>query len=424
MGGLAPGRKCRDMVRRIAPQEQFTIAHPGETQKPGETQRPGETHRIALLVGRFIPSLGGLESWTHDLAVELVARGHQVRVLTTETAVHPAGVRIDLVPASDRTMPQARNFATAAARFADHIVHDTGVGLGADVLQPQMGCRALNIARDTAQLPRWRRLRLAASPRHQRYRRAIARLERSQLATARCVIAVSRETAAVFRDRYGLPEDRIRIIPNGIDTQRFHPARTAHTRGATRDALGLTPETLVLLAAASNFRLKGVHHSIAALAKILPHCPNACLLVAGEGPVDEFAALAHAAGVGDRVRFLGRVTDMPALFGATEIFVHPTAHDACSLATLEAMASGLPVITTRRNGAADGMTQGREGFVLGAPDVAALADKLLALRDPARRTAMGAAARLLAERHDFAATVDQLISVYADLLPLPGNLAA
>jgi UDP-glucose:(heptosyl)LPS alpha-1,3-glucosyltransferase len=87
------------------------------------------------------------------------------------------------------------------------------------------------------------------------------------------------------------------------------------------------------------------------------------------------------------------------------------------------MASGLPVITTRRNGAADGMTQGREGFVLAAPDVAALADKLLALRDPARRTAMGAAARLLAEQHDFAATVDQLLMVYADLPRRPGNPA-
>ena len=152
-----------------------------------------------------------------------------------------------------------------------------------------------------------------------------------------------------------------------------------------------------------------------ALAMILPRAGEACLLVAGDGPVGEFGALARQAGVGDRVRFLGRVIDMPALFGAADVFVHPTAHDACSLATLEAMASGLPVITTQRNGAADGMTEGREGFVLEVPDAAALADRLLALRDPERRAAMGAAARLLAERHDFAATVDQLVEVYAGL---------
>jgi UDP-glucose:(heptosyl)LPS alpha-1,3-glucosyltransferase len=375
----------------------------------------GEPPRVALLVGRFIPTLGGLESWVHDLAVALVSRGFHVRVLTTEAAVHPAGVSIDLVPASGRPMEQARSFAAAARGLGDHILHDTGVGLGADVLQPQMGCRALNIARDDAQHSVRQRLRLALSPRHQRYVWAMARLERAQLVSARRVIAVSRETAAAFRDRYGLAEQHIRMIPNGIDTRRFHPEHTALTRAPTRDALGIAPETLVLLAAASNFRLKGVHHAIAALAMFQPHRNEACLLVAGDGPIAEFSALAHRAGVADRVRFLGRVADMPALFGAADVFVHPTAHDACSLATLEAMASALPVITTRRNGAADGMTDGREGFVLQTADAAALGDRLLVLRDPARRAAMGAAARLLAERHDFAATVDQLVNVYAEL---------
>ena len=390
----------------------------------------GETQRVALLVGRFIPALCGLESWAHDLAVALVARGHEVRVLTTEAAVHPPGVRIDLVPASGRPMEQARGFAAAIRCLGDHIVHDTGVGLGADVLQPQMGCRVLNIRRDAAQLSHWRRLRLATSPAHRRYAWTMARLERAQLAAAGCVVAVSRATAAAFSARYGVAEHRIRIIPNGIDTQRFHPVHAARTRTLTREALGLWPGTLVLLAAASNFRLKGVHHAIAALAMILPQAGEVCLLVAGDGPVGEFGALARQAGVGDRVRFLGRVTDMPALLGAADVFVHPTAHDACSLATLEAMASGLPVITTQRNGAADGITEGREGFVLEAPGAAALADRLLALRDPERRAAMGAAARLLAERHDFAATVDQLVKVYADLpgradLPRrPGGLAA
>jgi UDP-glucose:(heptosyl)LPS alpha-1,3-glucosyltransferase len=380
-----------------------------------------EKPRVALLVGRFIPTVGGLESWAHDLAVALAARGLHVRVLTTEATVHPAGVSIDLVPAAGKPIEQARNFAAATASLGDHILHDTGVGLGADVLQPQMGCRALNIARDDAQHSPWRRLRLAASPRHRRYVWAMTRLERVQLAAAQRVIAVSRETAAAFRDRYGVTEQRIRMIPNGIDTQRYHPACASRMREPTRARMGIAPGTLVLLAAASNFRLKGVHHAIAALAMILPQCKQACLLVAGEGLIGEFGALARQAGLGDRVRFLGHVTDMPALFGAADVFVHPTAHDACSLATLEAMASGLPVVTTRRNGAADGMTEGHEGFVLDAPNAAALADRLLALRDPARRAAMGANARRLAERHDFIATVDRLLDVYAELPRRPAN---
>jgi UDP-glucose:(heptosyl)LPS alpha-1,3-glucosyltransferase len=106
---------------------------------------------------------------------------------------------------------------------------------------------------------------------------------------------------------------------------------------------------------------------------------------------------------------------MPALFAAADVFVHLTAHDACSLATLEAMACGLPVITTRQNGAADGITNEQEGYVLDQPDTASLAARLLTLRDPARREAMGNAARRLAERHDFAASVDKLEELYATL---------
>jgi UDP-glucose:(heptosyl)LPS alpha-1,3-glucosyltransferase len=394
------------------PREQFTTVQ-GSVKPP-----------IALMVGRFIPAAGGLESWAHDLAVALVARGYPVRVLTTEADLnstgHPAGVGIDLVAASGRPIEQAHIFAAAARRLGDHIVHDTGIGLGADILQPQMGCRVLNIAREDAQHSLGRRLRLAVSPRHQRYVRVMARLERAQLAAARCVVAVSRESQAAFRDRYGVPEARIRVIPNGIDTTRFYPGRAAHTRARTREALGIGPRTLVLLAAAGNFRLKGVHHTIGALAAVRRKFDAMCLLVAGEGAIEEFRTLAQLAGVADRVRFLGRVDDMPALFGAADVFVHPTAHDACSLATLEAMASGLPVVTTRRNGAADGMTEGCEGFVLEAPDSEALANRLLRLRDPSVRAAMGVRARLLAERHDFAATVDRLEQVYAEL---PGRAA-
>lgn len=363
-------------------------------------------HRIALLAGRFVPTSGGLESWTHDLAVELAARGHTVRVLTTEASVSPPGVAITLVPASPRLIPQARLFASAAQALTDHIIHDTGAGLAADIFQPQMGCRILNLQRDDAGQSLPQRVSRFASPRHWRWKQAVRRLERTQLTTARCVIAVSRDTAAAFRDRYGVPDSRIRLIPNGIDTSRFHPDHCLPLRQPARRNLKIPPDTFVLLAAAGNFRLKGVHHAIAALAV----SPHALLLVAGQGDIAAFSALARHLGVADRVRFLGLRGDMPALFAAADVFIHLTAHDACSLATLEAMACGLPVITTRRNGAADGMTDGREGFVLDPQDTCTV--PLFLLRDPARRAAMGKAARLLAEQHDFMASVTQLEAIY------------
>jgi UDP-glucose:(heptosyl)LPS alpha-1,3-glucosyltransferase len=184
-----------------------------------------------------------------------------------------------------------------------------------------------------------------------------------------------------------------------------------------RRSLGIGGDVLVLLAAANNFRLKGVRFAIEAIAALRPR--PALLLVAGDGEIDEFKWLAQVAGVASQVRFLGRVADMPSLYGAADVFVHPTAHDACSLATLEAMASGLPVITTRYDGAADGVENGRDGLVLQRLSTRALVDALAGLADPDRRVVMGRHARRLAERHSFADTVDRLIAVYKMLHILP-----
>lgn len=372
------------------------------------------TPRVALMVQRFLPHLGGLERWADALARALVARGRPVRIVTTEADAAPAGVAIARVPAAAGLMAQARLFADAVAGSGD-IVHDTGIGLGADLFQPQMGSRLLNLDRDVAQWPWRRRLRLAVSPGYARLRRDIAALEAAQLATTRRIVAVSREIAEVFHRVHGVPRDRIVLVPNGVDTALFTPEAAAARRAEARAALGLAPGALALLMLAGNFRLKGVQHAIAALARCAAEAPEMMLLVAGAGPIAEFEAIAQRSGVADRVRFLGLRDDVPGLLGAADVFVHPTAHDACSLATIEAMAAGLPVVTTRRNGAADGMTDGREGFVLPGPDATALAGALLALRDPARRAEMGAAARILAERHDFARSVDRLCALHDEI---------
>lgn len=372
------------------------------------------TRRVALLVHRFLPRLGGLEGWSLALVGALVVRGRPVRIVTTEAADVPAGVPVTLVPAHRSLVDQAAMFAAAVQGSGD-IVHDTGVGPGGDLFQPQMGSRLLNLDRDVAQWPLRRRLRLAISPSYARHRRDIAMLEAAQLAAARRIVAVSHEIAAVWRRVHGVAPARIVEVPNGIDTARFTPEAAAALRGDARGALGIARDATMLLMLAGNFRLKGVHHAIAAVARCRADMPGAVLVVAGDGPIPEFEALARRAGVADRVRFLGRRDDVLALLGAADVFVHPTAHDACSLATLEAMATGLPVITTRRNGAADGMADGREGFVLPAPDARGVADALRRLRDPALRAGMGAAARHLALRQDFARSVDALCALHDEL---------
>jgi UDP-glucose:(heptosyl)LPS alpha-1,3-glucosyltransferase len=143
---------------------------------------------------------------------------------------------------------------------------------------------------------------------------------------------------------------------------------------------------------------------------------QARLVVAGNGAIAEYSAKARQLGVGHRVTFAGQVDSMPRLYAAADAFVHPTFHDACSLATLEALACGLPVITTRVNGAADGMQSAREGYVLEAPGNAeAVRAAMIALMAAEQRRACGVHARQLALANSFTANCAAIAAVYADI---------
>ena len=172
---------------------------------------------------------------------------------------------------------------------------------------------------------------------------------------------------------------------------------------------------MLFLAAAHNFQLKGLDTILHALAG-LGRDQQARLVVAGNGAIAEYRAKAEQLGVGHLVTFAGQVDSMPRLYAAADAFVHPTFHDACSLATLEALACGLPVITTRVNGAADGMQSGREGYVLDAPgDAEAVRAAMIALMAAEQRRACGLQARQLALANSFDANCAAIAAVYAEI---------
>jgi glycosyltransferase involved in cell wall biosynthesis len=166
------------------------------------------------------------------------------------------------------------------------------------------------------------------------------------------------------------------------------------------------------VAAAHHLRLKGMDTAIAALGRLVREGADVRLDIAGGAADAGWRALAARAGVVDRVGFLGAVEDMPGCYAAADAMLHPTRWDACSLVTLEAMASGLPVVTTHANGAAELLEDGVSGHVIPPDDPEALADRMRLLLDPGRRAAMGAAARAAALRLDLR---DNLAAVEAAL---------
>jgi UDP-glucose:(heptosyl)LPS alpha-1,3-glucosyltransferase len=194
---------------------------------------------------------------------------------------------------------------------------------------------------------------------------------------------------------YGVPPERIDVLHNPVDTARFRPGRWLGTRSETRRALGLPEETYVLLFAGSGFERKGLDTAIRAVAA---SGGQARLLVAGGGDQAPYRALARDLRIEGRVVFVGRRPDIERIYAASDAFLLPTRYDAFANATTEALAMGLPAITTGMNGASEVITEGREGFIVPIPDDVenfGLAVKRLAA--PALRAEMAEWARKRAE---------------------------
>jgi len=196
----------------------------------------------------------------------------------------------------------------------------------------------------------------------------------------------------------GAAADRIEVVPYGVDAARFRPAADARAR--TRAAAGLDAGAPILFTAGRLVRKKGFEYLIDAL-QALDGAVQ--LVIAGTGDLDaELRARAAAAGVADRVRFLGDVPQdtVASWFAAADVAVVPSVRDASGNVdglpntVLEALASGAAVVATPAGGIASAIEDGRTGVLVAERDPAALAAAIAALlADPARRAALGAAAR-------------------------------
>jgi UDP-glucose:(heptosyl)LPS alpha-1,3-glucosyltransferase len=377
--------------------------------------------RVALVLERFDPTVGGLEAWTWGFAHALHDRGHQVTIVASEFSDSATPFRLHRFTSDRSPRERAHCVATALRSLDVDIVHDAGCGWAADVLHPHAGSQVLSLDRNLASLPWRKRARHLLSPALRRWRADLQATERVQMANATRVVAVSESVRHDLMHRYDIQPHRLALVPNGIDTHRFVPAKRDAQRAEARRSLRIEDE-VVFLSVAVNFALKGVDVTLAALAHLVRAHSKVKLIVAGSGPIEEYRRRAARLGVASAVSFLGHVDDVPRLHAAADVYLHPTFHDACSLATLEALASGLPVITTRRNGAADAMSSDREGYVLDrAGDVAALAQAMRALLDPRRREDCGTAAAALGRDRSFERNCLGILAVYDEVLRAGGS---
>ena len=374
--------------------------------------------KIGLVIESLDPRRGGVEQWTYQFARHVVTAGHELHVIAQQFA--PAALALGIVAHRVEAGASRCAFAAAAERQARalrlDVVHDTGCGWHCDVFQPHGGSRTASFEQNLLLTPSWlRSLKRRAAAWLPRYAEFRELTERQYYTQDRIYLAISQMVADDLQRYHDVRAEQLRLVYNGVDLTRFSPAHREQHRTVVRALLGVDESEVLLLIVAHNFRLKGVPTLLRAAGRLQRAGQPVRVVVAGGKRTRAYEALAKRLGVGSAVTFLGAVDDPTPYYAAADVYVQPTFYDPCSLVVLEALASGLPVVTTRFNGAGELLTAGREGYVIHDPaDDAELAAALTPLMDTARRSAMGHAARQLAEAHSLERNCREVLAVYQE----------
>ena len=258
----------------------------------------------------------------------------------------------------------------------------------------------------------WQRIGLALNPYHWYTLAAEKRLFAS--ARLRAVICNSNMVKDELRRHFGLPESKLHVIYSGVDLAAFHPGLRSSWRERKRKQLGIADAATVFLFVGSGFMRKGLPQLLRAVSGVR----DAHLVVVGADKELRRTRIAvEQSRISARVHFAGAQDDVKPWYGMADCFVLPTLYDPFPNAALEAMACGLPLVTSLQCGAAELIESGVEGYVCRDPlDVVELARCLLLAAAPGHSARMGAAARRKVEGYGLEVMAQRLTQLYSNLL--------
>jgi UDP-glucose:(heptosyl)LPS alpha-1,3-glucosyltransferase len=330
--------------------------------------------RFATAIPDFSKRRGGAERYLVDLCTRMTSEDFEVHVYAEHweeagSEIHFHRIKTIPFPKSLRLL----SFARRATRAMEDGKYDVTLGVGntmkADVLQPHGGVhwawfwKSLR-AYDHPMVWVVKFLGRVLSPKQ--WVQGYIESESYKKNDFKRIIAISDMVKQDMVRWYGIPEDKISVVYNGVDTERFHP-RSKKYREEVRRQHGIGDE-FVILFVSNNFRMKGLGYLIKALAEIRKEERRPFkLLVLGRDRQGPYLRLAKKRGVSGEVVFLGSTDEPEKYYGAADLLVHPTFYDACSLTVLEALACGVAVITTTSNGACGILINGQGEGILSDP---------------------------------------------------------
>jgi UDP-glucose:(heptosyl)LPS alpha-1,3-glucosyltransferase len=377
--------------------------------------------KIAFIRSEYDP-YGGAERFTQVLIDSLAERGAEVHLFSRRwirsgsTKLHFHQIGGPRAPSLLRHASFVFLVRRAIRSYDFDLIQSNERTLSQDVYRAGDGVHARWLEIRSSYQSSLRRVLIRSNPFH----RYLLWLERRifEQPHLKAVIVNSNMVRREITSRFRIPDNRIHTIYNGIDLERFRPESRATIGRQLRSECGLSDKVPVVLFVGSGFERKGLAYLLHGMALA---GGTARLWVIGKGNKGPYLRLADKLGLLSRVTFWGPHQDVRSFFAAADLFAFPTLYDPFPTAVMEALAAGLPVITTAQCGTAEIMEHGKEGYILSSPDATSeLSGYLENLYHQHRRRSMSVSARERAEHFPVERTVEQVQALYHYLLEKSG----
>lgn len=382
--------------------------------------------KVAITLQQFSETAGGAEKVAVDLMRGLRQQGIQVDIYARKISeqIDLLGSRPYIVPcvsltSAIRATTFASNLQKMLAKQKYDIIHAFTRTYYADVYRIGGGCHKEHLRRVSVSRGAIGKFLAFMNPKHG----MILKLEKKSFEQGayKKIVAVSERTKKEIIDNYQIPENDIRIIYNGVDTNKFNPDYKKY-RTKLRVAFGLKDSDFVLLFCGNGFRTKGLDFALEAIALVSPQI-NCKFLIVGKGNVAHYRKNAYKLKLKDKIFFLGSRDNVHQIYGAVDALIHPSLHDPFPNVVLEAMSSGIPVITTKVTGTAEVITNNLDSIVVDhASDTYQLTEAVKLLANADTRNKMGQEARKTALRYSKEKHVADNLKLYDEIISLKSKV--
>ena len=374
--------------------------------------------KIAIIRQKFV-LYGGAEQFADSFIHQLAESGHEVHIFANSWAPsHHSNIHHHFVAtlhfnAFIRTLSFARSVAQKIREQHFDIIQSHEKTWKQDVYRAGDGCHIKWLSQRSRNLSPLQNLFLYLNPFHQ----LILKLEKSIFESGQCkkIVAISQMVKNDILENYKCPPENIAVVYNGVDLKRFHPDNKNTYRKLIREKLGIPEGSNLILFVGSGFERKGLQFLLQSTAYLKDK--NWRLLLMGKGKFEKYMRFAPA---DKRTQIIAKEPDpeIEKYYAAADIFILPSIYEPFGNANLEALATGLPVITTEYCGAADIINDKKNGLVVKDPfNPEEIAEKIRYLFTPSTREKIGENARELAEQFPLERNSREMMEIYESLIP-------